>query len=547
MTCTPVGTQNEVITTSAPVAVVLGGAGTGKTTTAAAAAAGHLQAADTAREQWHRATFTEGRVTALPPRGRVLVLSFSRTAVAQAIDRAAAVVGRLVERMDVVTFDGLAWRILNDWGSNYGFPGPLTIASQAQAKIPGAPAGMRYDDLIPAALAVLANSTVSGYYEQRFSLVICDEFQDTDAQEWQFLLAIAPGARRILLGDINQCIYAQLKGIDPEVRVKQALDLPGAIRVDLPVASHRDPSGLLPAAADAARQRRFDDEAIVHAVQSGRLVVSRVPDALRHTHIIDLVRAERERRNTVSVFTHTNAATAALSDALTAADHHHEQVGLSEAYGEALKAQMALLRYALNGTPGRRALAVFVAANYRANTPLIRQILEKSNPALECALDAVARDLRSAAHPLNLGLLAEVIANAFARLGTHRGQQTWAEAARRTTAAMRLLAVGESLEAVEEELEQVRRRALLGDAGLRPHPIQVMNLHQTKGREADTTILVLQPGEYHGGEKPPYPTLSRLLYVVLTRARHRAYIAVPDDVHPLWRPLVEACEAVAPS
>jgi hypothetical protein len=32
--------------------------------------------------------------------------------------------------------------------------------------------------------------------------LICDEFQDTD-DEWQFLQAVAPDARRILLGDVN--------------------------------------------------------------------------------------------------------------------------------------------------------------------------------------------------------------------------------------------------------------------------------------------------------------------------------------------------------
>jgi DNA helicase-2/ATP-dependent DNA helicase PcrA len=364
----------------------------------------------------------KGTVAVLPARGRVLVLSFSRTAVAQVVDRAGGVVGRLIERIDVVTFDGLAWRILNHWGGGYGYPGPLAIASEAQHKVPGTPAGMRYADLIPAALTILANPTVSGYYARRYSLVVCDEFQDTDAEEWRFLQAVAPGARRILLGDVNQCIYAGLKGIDPEGRVRQALDLPGAVRIDLPAASHRDPSGLLPAAADAARRRRFDHEAIVQAVRAGRLIVTRVPDDAQHTHIADLVRAERMRQKTVSIFTHTNAATAALSDALTAANHRHEQVGLSEAYGEALNAQMALLRYALDGTSGRRALAVFVAANYRADTPLIRQIVQKSNPAFERALAAVAQDLCSAAHPLNIGLLAGVITGAFARLGTHRGQ-----------------------------------------------------------------------------------------------------------------------------
>ena len=83
MIYTPVGAQNDVISTTAPVAVVLGGAGTGKTITAAAAAAAHLRAADIAREQHRRTMIADGEVAALPSQARVLFLSFSRTAVAQ--------------------------------------------------------------------------------------------------------------------------------------------------------------------------------------------------------------------------------------------------------------------------------------------------------------------------------------------------------------------------------------------------------------------------------------------------------------------------------
>jgi hypothetical protein len=72
MIYTPVGTQNDVISTTARVAVVLGGAGTGKTITAAAAAAAHLRAADTAREQHRRTMIADGEVAALPPQARVL-------------------------------------------------------------------------------------------------------------------------------------------------------------------------------------------------------------------------------------------------------------------------------------------------------------------------------------------------------------------------------------------------------------------------------------------------------------------------------------------
>lgn len=544
MTYSPVGTQRDVITATALVAVVIGGAGTGKTTTAAAAAAAHLRTADVTRDQQRRTMIAEGNITPLPARARTLFLSFSRTAAAQVIDRAAGVVGPLLDRIDVVTFDGFAWRVINDFGAGYGFPPPLRILSEAERKVPGASPGMRYADLIPTALTILENPAVANHYAQRYSLVICDEFQDTDDEEWQFLRTIAPHARRILLGDVNQCIYADMKKIDPDARIAGALALPGAVRIDLPAASHRDPSGVLPAAADAARLRRFDDGAVIHAVTAGRLLVTRVSHSTEDSRIVELVQGERAIGHTVSVFTHSNAATTELSDALTASGVHHEQVGLSEAYGEALNAQVAMLRYALEGTPGRRALAVFVASNYRGDAPLVQQIMAGSNPGLERALLAVTQELQAAATTRDFERLADVIAGAYAKLGTHRGQRTWTEAGRRTRAALRLLTRGEPLSAVEEDLDRARHRALLGDSGLRPHPVQVMNLHQTKGREADATLLLLQPGEYHGNERPPYPKLSRLLYVVLTRARERAHIAVPDDIHPLWRPLVDACEAV---
>ncbi len=550
MTYAAVDTQNDVIDTSAPVAVVLGGAGTGKTTTAAAAAAAHLRRSDTAREQLRITLIAARQVEPLPPRARALFVSFSRTAVAQVIHRAADVVGPLLDRIDVVTFHGFAWRVINDFGRQYGYPPPLRIISAAEAKLPGKPIGLTYDDLLPAAGKLLTIPAVATYYARRYSLVICDEFQDTDDEEWAFVQTIAPDARRILLGDINQCIYAGMKGIDPVARIREALALPGAVRIDLPSASRRDPTGVLPAAADAARERRFDDPAIAIAVSMGRIRLSHVErGGDPHDTVVQLVQAERADGHSVSVFTHTIAATAQLSDALTAGGIRHEQVGLSEAYGEALKAQLALLKYAIEGaTAGRRALAAYVTANSKGRSapPLALQILDRSNPAFERALEPVVNDLRTAGYPdLDVERLGEVIATAYSRMGTHRGQETWAEAARPLRQAMRRLADGAPVTVVEDELEQARAVALVGDGQLPPRRVQVMNLHQTKGREADTTLLLLQADEFHGYEAEPFPEASRLLYVVLTRARQRAHIVVPDRVHPLWLPLVEACKAAA--
>jgi hypothetical protein len=70
-------------------------------------------------------------------------------------------------------------------------------------------------------------------------------------------------------------------------------------------------------------------------------------------------------------------------------------------------------------------------------------------------------------------------------------------------------------------------------------PIQVMNLHQTKGREADAIIAVFRTTDYYGHESEPFERASRLLYVVLTRARQRVTLLLPSSPHELVAPLTE--------
>ncbi len=184
--------------------------------------------------------------------------------------------------VDVVTFHGLAWRILNNFGRFYGHPHPVRVQSAAEAGLSVAFPGITYNDLVPAAIALLQVPTIADYYERRYGTVICDrrygtvicdEFQDTSEAEWEFIQTVAPASQRILLGDPNQCIYAGMKSIDPHVRVAEAAALPGAVYLNLPALSYRDPSGVLPAAALAAMERRFDDPAIAHAISTGRIVL----------------------------------------------------------------------------------------------------------------------------------------------------------------------------------------------------------------------------------------------------------------------------------
>ncbi|MGI9016500.1 MAG: hypothetical protein ACR2HR_05235 [Euzebya sp.] len=46
-----------------------------------------------------------------------------------------------------------------------------------------------------------------------------------------------------------------------------------------------------------------------------------------------------------------------------------------------------------------------------------------------------------------------------------------------------------------------------------------MNLHQTKGREVDAVVILSADDDFHGYESEPFLEGSRLLNVILTRAR----------------------------
>ena len=63
-----------------------------------------------------------------------------------------------------------------------------------------------------------------------------------------------------------------------------------------------------------------------------------------------------------------------------------------------------------------------------------------------------------------------------------------------------------------------------------------MNLHQTKGREADAVIAVFREDDYHGKETEPFPAASRLVYVILTRARHQVTLLLPTRPYALVEP-----------
>jgi ATP-dependent DNA helicase UvrD/PcrA len=225
--------------------------------------------------------------------------------------------------VEIRTYHGLAYRLLCDFGRYAGGVAVPPLRGESEAKLAVAADGaLAYHDLLPLALNLLApGSPMRELITDRWSMVICDEFQDTDDEQWRLLELLGERARLLLLADPNQMIYGWRQGVD-EGRLRAARARPGIREFLLAVASHRDPTQVLPAAAEDIRRRRFQTPSVQRAVQTGRLVVygDVADDGRERVVAAQIATLQATGHATIGVFARTNVRTADLSAALTGLD-----------------------------------------------------------------------------------------------------------------------------------------------------------------------------------------------------------------------------------
>ena len=526
--------QQEAASSTVPRLVVFGEAGSGKTTVAL----------------WCARHFLES--SAAVDHQRVLFLTFSRTAVREISRRSGRALLGIRDRVEIQTFHSFAHRIVSSFGryAGLGCSAP-TFQSEAQTKLFGKePNQIRYDDLLPLALEIMGGSRISRLLTARWPLVICDEFQDTGDHQWELLGKLSADGRLVLLADPNQMIYGFLRdrGVGPQ-RVRQAQELADRV-IDLGTRSHRDTTNVIPAMAQAIRQRRFDDAAVTIALRKDRLrIYPAVPDSdLIETLRDEILASRRQGAKTIGVFGHGNEPVAALSAELMATGLDHILIGLPEAHGEALLAMETLCLHGLGrcGTEEvRMRLAVFLTASVRGKAaPPLAVALAGGGALRERLVERIELASQALKKSAGEGIeeLIRTTMEVWPNLGITAGRRPWAQAARTFGAtAQQILTRAQGR--TEEFLVGLSRRV----AGQRTetcldldvgsgHPLQLMNFHQTKGREADVVILVYRDDDWFGHEDEPFPENSRLLYVSLTRARNRVVIVLPLNSPPLVAP-----------
>lgn len=215
--------QRKALLGAAGHLLVLGGPGSGKTTIALVKGA------------------TEIANGALAPEQKVLFLSFARATVARIAQESKVRVPADARcRIEIGTYHGFAWEFIR--GHGYLLTGHRRIRLLPPPDAAGRMAGIARDDRPAELNRLLAEEALLGFdlfagltadlleqsprlcsiLSDSYPIIILDEFQDTNLDEWRMIAALGRRSRLIALADAEQRIY-EFRGADP-ARIGQFIE-----------------------------------------------------------------------------------------------------------------------------------------------------------------------------------------------------------------------------------------------------------------------------------------------------------------------------------
>lgn len=210
--------------------LIIGGPGSGKTTISLLKGYSHIKTKNLNRGQ------------------RVLFLSFSRNAKARIIESSEKLQDHKEHssKIDVMTFHGFFLEIVKSHGYLLGAKKKINIVPPHDEKILRLgrvdetedwiterekifinEGNLVFDYFAPKALEILEKSNrVLKLYTNKYPLVIVDEAQDTDLLQWKIIQCFANKSQLVIMADLQQQIYDYRPDINPERlnEIKKKLD-----------------------------------------------------------------------------------------------------------------------------------------------------------------------------------------------------------------------------------------------------------------------------------------------------------------------------------
>jgi len=427
-----------------------------------------------------------------------------------------------------------------------------------------------FDLLAPGVADLLEKSTaVRTLVTSKFPMVICDEFQDTDDDQWRIVQALALSASLCCLADPEQRIFDYRANVSP-LRIQQLKTKLAPAEYGLGSENHRSPKGGILKLADCVLQNRGP----LPKTNDVKLVIHHGKDlaAIFHAATVWTFGELRKRgveRPSVAVLCKNNKFVATLSNILQTPHSLKGQIFRPIEHGVLWDAELAVAAAVTvasimewsTANDATLARTLSLLSRYYRTKNAENASKKSAEAAVRCSQMAEATASRQTIRSKALEQFRVCFAAGIGCIGDPL--KDW-------VAARHVLQSVSGFEDVHEDASMVRlfgardalasgladiwravgaysgaaarvkavlNRQRLLESERVPHGCVLMTIHKSKAKEFDGVVLVEDahraPFFDSTREQPPFPKSRRLLRVGLTRARHFAVLIRPKGATSL--------------
>ncbi|MFD6624233.1 UvrD-helicase domain-containing protein [Streptomyces diastaticus] len=525
---------------------------------------------------------------------QVLFLSFSRAAVRQITDRMGGLLNRASRsKLQVRTFHSFFMDIVRSHSRLLTGKPASFIAPDHEHQLRADFGGSKEDwlkecqrmatvegryvfDLLAETAATLleSSSALRALYSSIYPLVIVDEFQDTNTDQWRAVKALAAESTVICLADPDQRIFGHIPGVDEE-RIAHAVAHLAPATFDLSQDNYRSPEGGLLSYANAVLRDTVHPlpDSVRNVIYATRTWGADSVEVRTHFAIVALrqyLEAELKRVPTLAVLATTNALVGRVSEAISTqsvtvqgtilppVEHDlHWDPELAAAAGFVVASLLEWPNLAREEALPKtlRAMANFYRRKLAGGTTGARdkiRVIENAITAFnsDTKIKSKSPKILISAWEEGLTLTGQPVADWQIARGVVRGSAELDELFKQ----VRLLRLFQATDALALALTEAWngtnaytdaaaavRRVLASDslsvAEQQTKAVSLMSMHRSKGKEFDGVVIV--EGAFNSRlldndwDEERVRGNRRLLRVAITRARHMAVFVRPDDGVPL--------------